>query len=181
MPRMETAVTKTPSRWAWMGLAVLTTAVSLAGGCNGTPDAPVPGTVPDPIHLYLPRQVKFHFFTKTNRTFDQSGGIKGMEIYIQALDAYEDPTKAFGSFRFEMYTYVGGRKDNKGEQVATWNVDLSEPKINLTHWDSSARAYKFKLKWERPVPAGQRFVLVAVFDSPYTDRLYAEEEFISGD
>ena len=36
-------------------------------------------------------------------------------------------------------------------------------------------------RWDlNPIPVGQRFVLVAVFTSPFTQRLFAERVFVSG-
>lgn len=156
------------------GLLVIAMAL---GGCR--PEAAdVARPVPAPIHLLLPRELKFHSFSKTNRVFDGDG--KGMEVFVQALDAFGDPTKAFGTFRFEMYSPQPGRPGERGTQVATWEIDVYDPEDNLRHWNSFAPAYKFRLRWAHPVPLGQEFILVAVFSSPHTRRIFAEQEFISG-
>jgi hypothetical protein len=158
-------------------LAVLGTGLV---GCQGK--AAISKEVPRPLHLLLPRGLRFHFFTKTNRTFDDAGGIRGMEVYLQTRDAFDDSNKAFGQFRIEMYTHQPRSEDPKGSQVAVWTVDLADPMDNLKHWDSNARAYRFKLEWKRGVPVGQKFVLVAVYTSPFRkDRLTAEQVFISGE
>lgn len=162
-------------------LVPLFAAMLSAGGCDGKPV--IYSDVPRPLHLLLPRDMKFHFFTKTNRTFDeQSGGVRGMEVYLQMLDAYDDANKAFGTFRIEMYSHKPNATDPRGEQVAIWTVDLTAGKKNLLHWDGNARAYRFKLEWARGVPVGQKFVLVAVYSSPFRkDRLTARQVFISGE
>jgi len=135
--------------------------------------------VPEPIHLLLPQAVRIHPFTGT-RTFDDSGGVKGIDVRIEAIDAYGDSTKAFGKFQFALHEYRPGRPDPKGRRIATWEEDVLEPKKNLIHWDNITRAYKFKLQWYRPIPVGSRFILVVSFSSPFTERRFAERSFISG-
>ncbi|HAU36910.1 MAG TPA: hypothetical protein DCX07_04250, partial [Phycisphaerales bacterium] len=91
-----------------------------------------------------------------------------------------DPTKAFGDFRFELHEFVPNATDPKGRRLSTWDVSVVDPKTNLLHWDGITRTYQFKLKWVNPVPVGERFVLRAVFSSPHTDRLFDERVLVSG-
>jgi len=135
--------------------------------------------VPEPIHLLLPQAIRIHPFTGT-RIFDEAGGIRGIDVRIEAIDAYGDSTKAFGRFHFALHEYRPGKPDPKGRRIATWEEDLLEPKKNLIHWDNITRAYKFKLQWYRPIPVGSRFILVASFSSPFTERKFAERAFVSG-
>jgi len=147
-----------------------------------SPQPPEPGSVsvPEPLNLLLPAEIKFHPFTRT-RILDENGGVRGINVRIKAIDAYGDSTKAFGNFRFEMYEFRPNSPDRKGKRLATWHESIMEPGKNLVHWEEFARAYQFKLKWNNPVPAGQRFVLVAVFSSPFSQRLFAEGVFVSGE
>jgi hypothetical protein len=114
------------------------------------------------------------------RTFDDAGGIKGIDVRIETKDSYGDTTRAFGDFRFELYSFRPNSLDPKDAKLATWDVPLTDPNTNLLHWDSITRTYQFRLEWSRPIPVGQRFVLVAVFSSPYTQRTFAERVFTSG-
>jgi hypothetical protein len=148
---------------------------ALLSGCH----TPVGGVVPQPIDMLLPKEISIHPFTGT-RMFDEQGGIKGMDVRIEAKDSFGDATKAFGQFRFEMYDFRKQNPDPKGEMLASWDVNLIEPKDNLVHWDNITRTYQFKLQWARPMAVGRRFVLVAVFSSPYHERLFAQREFTSG-
>ncbi len=160
------------------------------GGCRTlglelgppSPQPAEPGSVevPEPLNLLLPTEIRFHPFTRT-RILDANGGVSGINVRIEAIDAYGDSTKAFGDFRFEMYQFRPNSPDCKGMRLATWHESVMEPGKNLVHWDKFARAYRFKLKWDHPVPAGQRFVLVAVFSSPFAQRLFAESVFVSGE
>ncbi len=158
-------------------ILLLATVIVAAGGCTG-PNGPA-GSVGPPLSLLLPKTIKIHPFTGT-RTFDEKGGIKGIEVRIQLLDAYRDATKGFGDFRFELYEFRPHSQDRKGRRIAMWQETLMEPEKNLLHWDKLTRAYKFKLQWDQPISVGERFILTAVFASPYTERLFAERQFVAG-
>ena len=138
-----------------------------------------PQKVPSPINLLLPRKVRIHPFTGT-RTFDQAGGVRGIDVRIEARDAFDDPTKAFGDFRFELYSYRPYSPDPRGQRIASWHESLMATKKNLRHWDGIAKRYQFKLVWDQPIPVGDRFVLAATFTSPFTDRLFDQRVFVSG-
>ncbi len=169
-------------------LAVLT-AASL-GGCAEMKEAwddmmrtppPAAQKIPSPIHLLLPRSIKIHHFTRT-RFSSKKGkdGFRGIDVHIAAIDAFDDHTKAFGKFRFEMYSYKPDVPGNRGKQLAVWNENIIKPRKNVLHWDQSARTYRFKLKWKKSL-AKRNFILVAVFQSPFTRRLFDEREFVSGE
>jgi hypothetical protein len=147
-------------------------------GLNGG-NATVETAIPEPISLMLPEEIRLHSFTRT-RVFDDAGGIRGVDVRVEAVDAYGDATKAFGTFRFEMYRFQHAQPDPKGQQIAAWTEELLNPERNLLHWEKVHRMYRFKLQWDQPIPVGQRYVLVAYFDSPYTQRLSDERVFISG-
>jgi hypothetical protein len=154
-------------------------ASGLAGGCQPTGDPKA--TVPEPIHLLLPQRIRIHPFTEA-RTFDESGGVRGVEVRIEALDAYGDATKAFGQFRFELYRFRPQSPDPKGPRVVAWPaIDLVDPEANAIHWDSVTRTYEFRLQWGRSIPVDYKFVLVAVFDSPFTERMFNERVFVTGE
>ena len=140
---------------------------------------PAARKIPAPINLLLPRAIKIHPFTGM-RTFDAKGGVRGIDVQVETLDAYEDSNKAFGEFRFELYAYQTDQPGNKGKQLAMWQEDLLRPRKNLLHWNKLNKTYQFKLRWDKPLPAGQQYVLVAVFSSPFTQRLFDERLFTSG-
>ena len=135
--------------------------------------------IPEPIHLLLPHRIRVHPFTGT-RTFSDAGGIRGFEVEIEAHDAYADATKAFGQFRFELHAHAAPGPDPKGRRLVVWEVDLLKPKANMTHWNPITRRYTFRLQWDTPIPVGRKFVLTAIFSSPFTERLFGERVFISG-
>ena len=180
-------------------LAALLAMAGLAAGCGnvgrwfGGGSRPQPTTqpavreytridVPQPVNLLLPKSINIHPFTKT-RTFDQSGGIRGVDVRVEAYNAFREATKAFGSFRFEVYTFKSNSLEPRGELRGIWEVEpsLLDPRENLRYWNRSQQMYEFKLQWNQPIPVGRKFVLVAVFTSPFTQRLTAERVFTSGE
>ena len=136
--------------------------------------------VPAPLALLLPTKIRIHSFTGT-REFSGAGGVKGIDVRIQATDSYGDASKAFGKFRFELYRYRPTRADHKGSRLGVWVVDVRDPKTNRRHWNNILRTYQFQLQWDQPIPVGRKFVLTACFESQYTPRLFDERIFTSGE
>lgn len=135
-------------------------------------------TVPAPVDLLLPRALQIHPFTQTG-LFDT--GDAGIHARVQALDAYGDPTKAFGQFRFALHKFRPHHPTRRGDLIAQWEIDVSNPEQNLLHWDRHTRSYEFKLGGNPRMPTGQRMILVASFSSRFTPRLTADREIIVGE
>lgn len=150
----------------------------MLGGCVSLTAHPAQ-QVPKPIDMLLPVEVRIHPFTGT-RTFDEAGGVKGIEVRVEAVNGFGDSTAAFGEFAFELYAFKSGDPDPKGDLIYNWQQSLLDAKQNRVHWDPITRTYVFRLQWHKAIPVGQRFVLTASFSSPFTERLYAEHVFVSG-
>lgn len=138
--------------------------------------------VPQPVNLLLPKSINIHPFTVTRR-FDKDGGIRGVDVRVEAFNAFHEATKAFGTFRFEVYTFKINSKEPKGGLQGIWEVEpsLLDPKENLRYWNRSQQMYEFKLQLNSAIPVGQKFVLVAVFTSPFSERLTAQRIFTAGE
>ncbi|MBN1555468.1 MAG: hypothetical protein JXA11_12040 [Phycisphaerae bacterium] len=165
-------------RLTWIGAAVL---IFTALGC--TPKGHHPGMstatdVPPPIDLLLPKTLEIHSFTQTE-TFDTRQ--PGIRARVKARDAYGDGTKAFGRFRFVLYQYQPQKQNKRGDRLADWEIDVSQPEQNLLYWDRHTGSYEFKLGWNQSVNTGQRLILEAVFNSEFTPRLIAEREIVAGE
>ncbi|MFP4355314.1 MAG: hypothetical protein ACLFUJ_09340 [Phycisphaerae bacterium] len=169
---------------AGLGLCLL----APMGGCTGPGGLETRGgrdedrlEVPQPIDRMLPERVEFHPFTESGvRTFDNAGGLKGIETRVRAMDAFGDSTKAYGHFRFELYGYDPSAIDHRGKRGPTWDIDLMDPQTNSVHWDEISRSYKFLLQWDNAIPIGQRYVLRVVFASPFTQTLDDEKVYVAG-
>ncbi len=164
-------------------LATALAGMGLWSGCNngaGALGGSAEQEVPHPVNLMLPKSIRITPFTGM-RAFDDAGGVKGIDVHIEAKDTYGDTTRAFGDFRFELYEFKPNSLDPKGAKLGSWDVPVLKPDDNRRHWDPIHRAYEFKLQWDQPIAVGRRFVLVAVFDSPFTDRIFNERVFVSGE
>ncbi|MCE5324978.1 MAG: hypothetical protein LLG01_01040 [Planctomycetaceae bacterium] len=136
------------------------------------------GTIPlpSPIDTLLPARLRVHPFSAIKMLDAKSG--YGLDVRVEALDAFDDTTKAFGSFRFELYSYIAGTTDPKGGRLITWEVPLGDPKVNMVHWQKMDRNYRFRLQWGGGVAPGQRYVLVVIYTSPYTKRIEVEHQLV---
>jgi len=157
-------------------------AVLLQAGCTtgagGKKSSQVSVDIPAPVNLILPKTIHIHPFTAT-RQLDDSSGQPGIGVRLEAMDTYGETARAFGDFRFELYAYKPNSLDSRGSLMGVWDIPLSDPDVNLAHWDRITRAYRFKLLWDRPLPLGQKYVLVAIFNSPYTPRLFDQRVIVS--
>ena len=157
---------------AWVALAM-----GVMPGCPWRTPAPTGRIdVPEPIDLLLPKKVRIHPFSG-RRWLDKDKRVRGLDVRIQVADSLGDATKAFGTFRFELYAYRSHNADAKGPQVTIWEVPLLDAKTNLAHWDGFVRQYRFRLRLDKPLPPHEPFILEAVFSSPFTDRLIDERLF----
>lgn len=137
--------------------------------------------VPSPINLLLPRDIHIHPLTGGPRALDAKGRVRGIEVHLTARDAYGHSTKAFGEFRFELYEHRPNATDPKGKRLAVWDVSTMAPRANRDHWDEIRRMYEFRLQWDQSAQIGARLVIVAVFSSPFTERLFAQHIFVAGE
>ena len=182
-----------------LGVWTLTAALMALSACNRSgwdywdqPDDPpvaVPSDdsprvtmeIPHPINLLLPQRIDIHPFTRAQPTEANARGGGVLEVRIQLIDSFGDPGKGFGAFRFTLFRYRLSGVDRRGEQMVVWDEDLSLPNRNLAHWDPISNAYQFNLERDQPFVNGQRYVLEAYFDSPYTEQLLDEHAIMVGE
>ena len=124
--------------------------------------------VPRPINLIIKKKMKAHGFTQIQKNR------RDIDLYIKAIDAFQDGTKAFGDFRFELYeldTHAIG-SDKKGKLVDRWEcVGLDDPKLNATHWDRTTSSYHFKLQTPRKLKA-DKYILSGCFKSRFSSKIF---------
>jgi|ETNmetMinimDraft_26_1059896.scaffolds.fasta_scaffold08373_3 hypothetical protein len=190
------AATKSPSKTIILTVILIAPAI---GGCGTVgkwfgkskprqpTSAPAPRRhartpVPDPINRLLPKTINIHPFTGT-RTFDKADRIKGVDVRIEVLNHFGEPTKAFGDFRFEIYRFRDNSLEPKDKLMDVWEIEPSmlKPRNNLRHWNRSQQMYEFKLQWDTHMPEGRKFVLAVVFTSPFTKRMTVQRVFTSGE
>lgn len=157
--------------------------LALAGGCDGpwlgprlAGGSPQRIQAPKPLDELLPVEIRLHEFTNL-RPFGEDDNSSVLDVRVYAKDSFGENCRVFGQFRFELYHYKPTSADPKGGRIAVWNADVASPKANRRHWDMH-RSYHFKLKLNRSLPAGSKYVLVATMDSIFTERLTVEKELL---
>ena len=124
--------------------------------------------VPSPVNLLLPHKMKAHGFSQIRKNREI------VDLYITAIDAFNDGTKAFGDFRFELYeldTHAIG-PDKKGKLVDRWEVvGLDNPELNATYWDSMTTSYKFVRQTPRKLKAN-KYILEGCFKSRFSSKIF---------
>ncbi len=183
------------TRCLWkLSVAWALAAACVSAGCDGSwnltgrgTQAPMPGeiskdspyqrmTVPAPLSELLPRVIQIHEFTAV----EKFGTTKqGVNLRIQCTDGFASRTKAFGRFRFELREFLPAEPKSAGALIRWWVVDLLDVAGNKQHWQNTLMLYEFKLECDQALTPDSKYVLVAVFDSPYTDRLFTERVFVA--
>ena len=133
-------------------------------------------TVPSPLSELLPRSIQIHEFTAVERF---SAAKQGVNVRLQCTDGFGSRTKAFGRYRFELREFVPAEPTKAGALIRWWVVDLMDVSRNKQHWQNTLMLYEFKLECDQPLATNGKYVLVAAFESPYTERLFTERVFVA--
>ncbi|MBX3396839.1 MAG: hypothetical protein KF841_15895 [Phycisphaerae bacterium] len=166
------------SRHAMLAFGLAAT-FSLAGCQRGSISESSGGpTAEELVSYYSPRAIKILPFTKP-RSFDMSDDLPdGIAVSLRPLDESGDPTKAYGKFNFELYSYRKAAGDHRGTLLQTWTQPILSPKDQKKFWERVTSTYEFRLDWAgSPIPPQEKYVLVASFEAPGSKRLFDEYEF----
>ena len=125
---------------------------------------------------YLPTQVEILPFTKVG-SFDVKGLPDGINAVVRPVDVMGDPAKAYGTMRFELYSYVPDSGLNKGEQLMVWTQSLNTPTDQRKYWDRVTQSYQFQLAWRQPLSPNNKYVLEVVYENPAGVRLINDYVF----
>ncbi len=133
------------------------------------PPRPVPNV--EVRALLEPVRIKIHHSSSVERK-EAGGEFDGFDVACGVKDFKEDPVKALGVMRFEVYAYARSEPGNKGSRVGFWpNVNIGSVEAIDQHWDSVFGLYRFKLKWQRQVEVKERFVLEATLTTSEGEEL----------
>lgn len=146
---------------------------------GGGPKLPAPegGTKSAPpwATLFAPAGLVIGFFTRS-RDFDGQPGDDGLEIRLQPLDQFGDPTKAVGSYRIEVFQYRLRSNERKGARLGHWFISVLDAESNRKYYDPVDRSYVFPLLWETPLEAGTAVIIQATYYPPggFQEKLFAQ-------
>ena len=87
----------------------------------------------------------------------------GIEAVLEFQDQFNDPTRAAGDVRFELYNFHPADPDHRGHRLAIWSATLSGRDDQIGHWDPAARGYSFQLAYPT-IRVDHAYVLTAQFD-----------------
>lgn len=71
-----------------------------------------------------------------------------IDACVELKDQYDDPIKALGQFRFELFKYRPAFSDPRGkrfEEGGVQLVDLTDIEVNQRYWDSITRSYRMQI------------------------------------
>ena len=156
------------NHFTWRRLSWLLVLPAVLAGCQAS-NPPSELSVPAPVDRLLAESVHLGPWLRMDPS------LPGVEVMVQARDSFGHFTKAFGTYRFEVYSYQPREQDHRGRQLAVWDVPLLDPRENVLHWEDIHRAYRFRLRWDAK-PSGP-CVMVLYFDSPFTPRLTDQRVF----
>ena len=145
----------------------------------GAPTLPEPkgGDKPAPpwATMFAPRSLVVGFFTRS-KNFDEVPGDDGLEVRLQPLDAFGDPTKAVGSYRIEVCEYLRRTGEKRGERLGHWFVAVLDEDSNRKYYDPVDRSYVFPLLWNSVIEPGAAVIVQATYYPPggFTEKLFAQ-------
>jgi len=145
-----------------MRLLLVGALAGLIAGCGprGLPDAPGGA----PTEMFAPAAMRIHPIFSQARGWSGGGGLDGFEALIEFRDLYGDPTKAAGTFLFELYEYRPGRPDPRGRRLATWAASILSIDEQSQRWNRTSRTYGFRLAYPE-IRFGRAYVLSATFQA----------------
>ena len=140
-------------------------ALILSAGCQDAADMKAKSL--DSATGFEVRQVRLQpSFTTLNKTQSDQAQPDRIDAYVQLKDQFDDPIKATGRFRFEIFHYRPAFSDPRGKRLESEGIqliDLSDININQKHWDSISRSYYFKLPLPQEAAILKKIVLQVTY------------------
>ncbi len=145
---------------------------TIFSGCNIiTKPEPTNSCCPD--SFYVQEVAVNPSFTQFTKSVNDKSYYDRLQVFVELRDQFNDPMKATGKFRFELYTYDNKpAKDHRGLRIpgkGLQTIDLSDPKVNQQHWDKISGHYQFVLDIDQLPNKTKHIILQVTFlnESPY--------------
>jgi hypothetical protein len=151
-------------------------ATSAAAASLGLPMPEGGGAAPAWATMFAPKSLVIGFFTRSKNFGGAPGAAEGIEVRLQPLDQFGDPTKAIGSYRVEVFEYRPRSGEKRGVRLGHWFVSVLDVDSTRKYYDSVDRSYVFPLLWEKPIAAGTSVIVQATYYPPagFQDKLFAQ-------
>jgi len=112
-----------------------------------------------------PTHVRIHPTFTQVKDWTGDGKLDGIEVVVELLDDFDEPVRAPGTMRFELFRYEKGEPNPAGERLVNpWIGSLVTREEQAEHWSPALRAYTFQLSFPK-ISAGQTYVLSVTFES----------------
>lgn len=141
----------------------------VVAGCAGPPRSPPPLEAGG-AGVFAPASMRIHPLTHLQR---QQDGSVWIIAHLELRDAWGHEARALGQVDVELYRPLSGNAD-RGEQVARWLADLSDPDVNAALYDAATRTYRLPLQGAPAWLGGES-------DRPTSARLRAAFRMVAGD
>jgi len=102
---------------------------------------------------------------------DQDGAVDSLDVYLQMTNPFDEPTRAVGKCRFELFEFLQASGDNRGSRLAQWDIPLDKESDQKKHWNRATQMYEFRLALDLATAAPDRqYVLEAAYSDPISGR-----------
>ena len=130
----------------------------LAAGCTAEPQVTRETD-------FSPHKLRLHPIFTQVKDWTGDNNPDGIEVVVELLDAYGEPTRGRGTMLFELWAYKKYQPDIMGSRVADpWRGTLLTREEQDERWSKALRAYTFQLAWPT-ISTGQTYVLTGSFES----------------
>ncbi len=133
--------------------------------------------------LFGPKSVVVDPFTKF-ADLDTGGAAtaRGLEVRVRLKDAFDDPVKALGSFRVQLYEYVPRSLETRGPEHGNWLINILSEQDIRKYYDVIDRSYRFPLKVEHGLGTAKIIVEVTYYlPDGSGDKMFGKRTITVGD
>jgi len=143
-------------------LGMLWAVCCAAIACQPTPH---PRT-PEEEKMFGPASMRIHPAFTQVKDWTGDGKPDGIEAVLEFDDQFDEPTRASGTVRFELWYYRDTDPQRIGRRISEpWTFSLADREQQIAHWNPAVRAYSFQLPYDKINPKS-RYVLTAQMDLP---------------
>ena len=161
-------------------LALGFVALAALSSCTASRSGFEDGDTRKMVELLMPQRIEIVEAFTAFQSFDDDDIPDGIELLLQAHDAYGDSVKIAGGLRIELYSHQPASADPKGRRLLDpWVVTLDDEKDQRRYWNMVTGMYEIPLEF----PAGSvtaaegsggQFVLAVTYNTPLDTHLTDE-------
>jgi hypothetical protein len=114
--------------------------------------------------MFGPASMRVHPAFTQVKDWTGDGHPDGIEAVLEFDDQFDEPTRAAGTVRFELWSYHDTDPERAGRQLtAPWVFSLQNSDEQSAHWNPAVRAYSFQLPYDK-IANSRMYVVKAQVD-----------------